>query len=128
MKSNLIAPCGMNCALCMAHLREKNHCPGCGDEAIGSCQKCIIKNCTILTRNKWLFCSDKCEKFPCTRLKNLDKRYRTKYNMSMLDNLKYIKDNGIRMFLAKEKEKWTCQKCHATICVHRGFCLKCGNK
>jgi hypothetical protein len=25
----LIAPCGMNCGVCMAYLREKNKCPGC---------------------------------------------------------------------------------------------------
>ncbi len=126
MKSNLIAPCGMNCALCMAYLREKNHCPGCGDRAIGACQKCVIKNCSILKKNKWRFCCGKCEQYPCTRLKNLDKRYRTKYNMSMIDNLEFIKNNGIKAFLKKEKERWTCKKCGGTICVHGGFCLNCG--
>jgi len=128
MKSNLIAPCGMNCALCMAYLREKNHCPGCGDRAIGVCQKCVIKNCDILKKNNWRFCSSKCEKYPCKRLKNLDKRYRTKYNMSMIDNLEFIKNNGIGLFIKKEEEKWRCEKCDGTICVHRGFCLNCGNK
>ncbi len=28
-KTTLIAPYGMNCAICMAFLREKNHCNGC---------------------------------------------------------------------------------------------------
>lgn len=28
-KISLIAPCGMNCSICMAYLREKNKCPGC---------------------------------------------------------------------------------------------------
>ncbi|MFA5166301.1 MAG: DUF3795 domain-containing protein [Candidatus Paceibacterota bacterium] len=128
MKSNLIAPCGMNCALCMAYLREKNRCLGCGDEAIGACQKCVIKNCDILKKNKRRFCSGKCEKYPCKRLKYLNKRYKTKYGMSMIDNLEFIKNNGIKVFLKKEEEKWTCKKCGGTICVHRGFCLNCGNK
>jgi len=48
--------------------------------------------------------------------------------MSMLDNLKFIRENGIRLFLEKEKERWTCEKCGGTICVHRGFCLNCGNE
>ena len=29
MKSELIAPCGMNCGICYGYLREKNKCPGC---------------------------------------------------------------------------------------------------
>lgn len=48
--------------------------------------------------------------------------------MSMIDNLEFIKNKGVGMFLEKEKEKWTCKKCSGAICVHRGFCLKCGNK
>jgi hypothetical protein len=27
MKVNLIAPCGMNCGICLAYLRETSHCP-----------------------------------------------------------------------------------------------------
>jgi len=46
----------------------------------------------------------------------------------MIDNLEFIKNNGIKAFLKKEKEKWTCKKCGGTICVHGGFCLNCGNK
>ena len=29
IKTRLIAPCGMNCAVCLGYLREKNKCPGC---------------------------------------------------------------------------------------------------
>ena len=46
IKSSLIAPCGMNCALCMARLiREKNQCPGCrGDDNDKPkyCVQCVI--------------------------------------------------------------------------------------
>ena len=118
----------MNCAICLGYLREKNKCPGCRgmDESIPVyCRKCIIKHCKILKEKGMKFCSDKCDKYPCQRLKNLDKRYRTKYKMSMIDNLEFIKENGIRMFLKKEKEKWGCKKCGGTICVHRGVCLNC---
>jgi ribosomal protein S27AE len=74
------------------------------------------------------FCSDRCGRYPCKRLRDLDKRYRTRYGMSMIDNLEFIKSSGIRVFLKKEKERWTCKKCGGTICVHREFCLDCGNK
>ena len=119
MKSSLIAPCGMNCNLCIGYLREKNRCLGCreNDENIlNSCRKCIIKNCTILQQKKLKYCSSKCEKFPCTRLKNLDKRYRTKYQMSMLGNLQFIEEFGIRKFVVHEKERWV--KEDSIFCVH----------
>ena len=46
--------------------------------------------------------------------------------MSMLENLKYIEDYGIRAFVRWEKERWTCSERGGTICVHRGFCTTCG--
>ena len=124
--SNLIAPCGMNCGICMAYLRDKNHCPGCNADDTNkpdSCVKCIIKNCETIKKTKFCF---KCEKYPCTRLKNLDKRYRTKYGMSMIENLENIKKLGIREFVKNEKVRWTCPKCGGTINVHRWKCFDCG--
>lgn len=129
MKSNLIAPCGMNCAICLGYLRKDNTCHGCRKMNRNKyCRKCIIRNCTILKKNNWKYCSSKCEKYPCQRLKNLDKRYRLNYGMSMIENLAIIQEQGIRKFIAGESEKWTCKKCHATVCVHRPNCLNCGKK
>lgn len=129
INSELIAPCGMNCGICLGQFREKNKCPGCRarDAYESFCgRKCIIRSCEILKENKLHFCSDKCEKFPCKRLKNLDKRYRTKYNMSMLENLEYIKKFGIKKFVKSEQEKWVCLNCGELLCVHRNYCLNCG--
>lgn len=125
---NLIAPCGMNCGICIAYLREKRKCPGCREfnknEPI-TIAKCKIKNCETFKKDKSKFCYE-CEVFPCDRLKHLDKRYRTKYHMSMIENLKFIKENGINEFLIKENKKWTCPKCGGTISCHKGLCYKCG--
>jgi len=126
----LIAPCGMNCGICMAYLREKRRCPGCrGDDTnkSASCIKCIIKNCEVIKTNKSGFCFE-CEEYPCKRLRQLDKRYRTKYIMSMIDNLECIKGIGLIAFVDKEKERWRCSKCGGTICVHRGYCFSCGER
>jgi hypothetical protein len=131
MNINLIAPCGMNCAICLGYLRENKKCPGCKEiDAYESSygRKCIIRNCDILKKNKLKFCSDKCDKYPCKRLKNLDKRYRTKYGMSMLENLENIQKLGIKNFVKNEETRWKCKKCGNTLCVHRNFCLKCGDK
>jgi len=131
IKSKLIAPCGMNCGICIGHLRDKNKCLGCREMSEGKpsqCRKCTIMHCKVLKENKMSFCSDKCKKFPCPRLKNLDKRYRAKYNMSMLENLENIKKLGIREFVKNEKIRWACLECRGIICVHTKICSECGNK
>jgi hypothetical protein len=130
IKQGLIAPCGMDCGICMAYLREKNRCPGCNgsdENKSVSCLRCRIKNCVVLKRGKTKFCID-CDKFPCDRLKHLDKRYRTKYGMSMIENLENIKKWGIRKFVRNEKTRWACPECGGVICVHRWCCSKCGKK
>ncbi len=130
MEEILIAPCGMNCGICMAYLREKNKCPGCRatdtSKAI-SVMRCKITNCEVIQKGKAKFCFG-CDNFPCENLKHLDKRYRTKYNMSMIENLETIRDTGIREFLRNEDSRWTCLQCGGTICVHKGYCTICGRK
>lgn len=131
INSKLIAPCGMNCGICIGYLRDKNKCPGCRNMSENNpeyCKKCIIRNCEILKEHNWKFCSDKCEKYPCKRLKSLDKRYSTKYGMSMIENLKNIQKSGIRKFVKDEKQRWKCKKCGTILCVHRDNCLICGYK
>jgi hypothetical protein len=128
--STLIAPCGMNCRLCRAYARDKKACPGCrGDDSLKSksCVMCRIKNCEKIVKDRVKHCFS-CGSFPCSRLKHLDKRYRTNYAMSMIDNLDNIRSSGIRHFIGKEKERWTCPKCGEIICVHKPQCLSCGHK
>jgi len=124
---SLIAPCGMNCGTCIAYLREKKKCPGCrvlsNDKAI-SVQRCIITKCTYLDKTKSKFCYE-CEKYPCNRMKQLDKRYRTKYGTSFIDNLLMIKEKGITGFLKFESRRRTCINCGSVLSVHRPYCLVC---
>jgi ribosomal protein L37E len=60
-------------------------------------------------------------------MKNLDKRYRTKYGMSMFENLAFIKEMGLEAFLKHEEERWKCPECGATFSVHRTVCVTCGH-
>ncbi len=66
MKSSLIAPCGMNCSICMVYLREKKKCPGCRvfdkSEPV-SIAICKIKNCVTFKKSKSNFCF-KCKEYP----------------------------------------------------------------
>ena len=129
IRISLIAPCGMNCRLCLAFSREKNTCPGCrGEDSLKSksCALCRIKSCGEMAA-KARYCYS-CRVFPCARLKRLDKRYRTRYGMSMIQNLVEIRESGIRSFVRKEKERWACQGCGALLCVHRPECRSCGRR
>jgi hypothetical protein len=123
----LIAPCGMNCGTCIAYLRDKNNCCGCRLITVDnskSRQQCVVRNCFYLEKTASKFCYD-CEKFPCKRIKQLDKRYRTKYRTSFIQNLEIIKDLGITAFLKNEAIKWTCQGCGSVLSCHRDQCLIC---
>jgi hypothetical protein len=129
-ETGLIAPCGMNCGICLAYLRKERGCPGCHrNDAYKSISRagCIIRNCEIIRTNSSGFCYD-CSRYPCRRLKQLDKRYRTKYAMSMIDNLARISELGLDAFVKNEGERWRCPNCGGTICVHRGRCLSCSGR
>jgi hypothetical protein len=127
----LIAACGMNCGLCIGYLRQKKACGGCytkhDPNKPNVCRSCKIVNCELLAETVSGFCYD-CEKYPCTRLKQLDKRYRTKYRMSMIDNLNFISENGMEKFLENEQNRWRCDVCGSGVSVHRDFCMSCKAK
>ena len=112
---NLIGPCGINCAICLAHLRANNPCSGCNVDDPHKPKtrlNCKIKNCT---ERKGKFCFE-CAKFPCDHLKHLDKRYRQKYDMSEIENLEFIRDKGIHKFIENERKKW--QSAKSILCVN----------
>ena len=120
----LIAPCGMNCMLCQAYQGEGLSCQGCGQNTQRkSCQNCLIYRCPEKER----FCFE-CEKYPCRRLKNLDQRYRQKYQMSMLENLNYIKKYGVEAFIIMQSHQYTCPHCGHLLTVHQRRCLYCGQE
>lgn len=120
-----IAPCGMNCRLCIGYLRDRNKCGGCLAPDTKCSRKCVLRFCA---ERDGKYCDSSCTSFPCQRLKNLDKRYREKYGMSMIENLNQIEKMGIRRFVSNENSRWACHVCGELICVHRPECLNCGTK
>jgi hypothetical protein len=122
MEEQLIAPCGMNCCLCINYQSMKNdlksrgvrkkYCPGCNPRG----ENCVYMGdqCELLAKGKIRFCYEY-EVFPCKRLKTMNKRYRTKYHMSMIENLEFIRDNSIELFLKGEEIKWLCHECGGVI-------------
>jgi hypothetical protein len=115
INKKLIAPCGMNCGVCKAYLRENNPCYGCRDADQNKPKTRVDCTLRLCTKREGYFCYA-CVEFPCDRLKRMDKRYRTKYGMSEIDNLGYIRDHGLRRFVETERKKWTSNK--GIYCVH----------
>jgi Protein of unknown function (DUF3795) len=132
MEEQLIAPCGMNCGVCASYLAMKNDlkkkgfgktsCTGCLPRGKGCFYR---RQCVKIDKRDVRFCNE-CPDFPCRIIKNLDKRYRTFYHMSMIENLEFIKTNGIDKFLEKETARWKCTECGGVISCHNGICYNCG--
>ena len=128
----LIAPCGMNCGVCKGYLAythgvprvrgKVTYCAGCQPRA----KNCYIKrNCKKLTRREIQSCSE-CDTMPCEKLAHLDERYRTRYGMSMVENLKVLKAKGMDGFLKEQAERFRCPSCGGVVSVHDGKCYGCG--
>ena len=129
----LIAPCGMNCGICKWYLaysrgipKERGkvvHCQGC----LPRNKNCFIKReCKKIANDEIKFCFE-CDNIPCKDLNRLDKRYKERYNMSMVENLKEIKDKGMKEFLDNQESKYKCSKCGDIISVHDRKCYVCGH-
>ena len=111
-----LAPCGMNCELCHSFQNKKKNCPGCRRRSTN----CVITRCD----KRKLYCFE-CSQYPCRRLRQLDERYRTHYNMSMIENLEFIKEYGENAFLQQQQEKFQCPDCGKLQTVHYEGCIYC---
>lgn len=129
--ANLIAPCGMNCALCSRYLAGQNdlkrsRCIGCRPRN----QVCayVFGRCKGLNHDqetgKAAFCFD-CDQYPCKTLKTVDKRYRENYGMSFIENLESIRSAGLEAFLALQAKTHACPCCGQMKSVHNGLCFRC---
>jgi hypothetical protein len=131
MREELIAVCGMNCRICvgyfgytMAGEKRKHACPGC--RISGKSCAFVKKQCQKALKEEVDYCFE-CEDFPCKILEKLDLNYREKYKMSTINNLNFIKQNGIVKFLKSQEEEYRCGQCGDFICVHTRKCYVCGN-
>ncbi len=133
MKEELVAPCGMNCNVCAAYLAATHdvkskgirmmYCIGCRPRN----KPCAFlkKKCSLLRQNEVKYCYE-CPTFPCEPLSAIDKRYRTQFRMSEIENLHRIRDEGIESFLEAEEAKWKCTECGGVVSCHNGICFDCG--
>ncbi len=124
----MLAPCGINCTVCYVHLRTKKNCGGCRVESPHKpdrCRVCAIKTCAEQKGRGLCF---RCPEFPCVRIKNLDKSYRLRYGVSLIENGRALQKVGIKAFLQADLKHWTCAQCGGVVILHDGLCSECGHK
>ena len=131
ISEELIAPCGMNCAICSRYLAyvynlKRSQCIGCRPRN----ERCayLFEKCTGVnhaSRGTAAFCFE-CSCYPCKQINRVDDRYRNNYHMSIKENLEYIKGNGIGKFIEEQYKKYRCARCGSLISIHNGKCFNCG--
>jgi len=116
----------MDCTVCYAHLRRRKPCPGCrgqDDAKPAHCRTCHHKECAA---EKGIdFCVD-CPDFPCIRIRRLDKSYRQRYGVSLIEMTTRMKNVGAVAYLREQRAKWTCTDCGGVISLHDWTCSECG--
>ncbi|MCW4022625.1 MAG: DUF3795 domain-containing protein [archaeon] len=128
--ANLVGQCGINCGTCVAFFgytmagKQRLHtCLGCRTRQ--SLCAFIKQGCKRISEKKPVAFCFECSDFACENLVKIDTVYRTKYKMSLIENLNYIKEKGMNAFLESEKEKYTCPTCGEVVCVHTKRCYAC---
>ena len=128
----LIAPCGMNCALCSRYLAYVHHlnrsqCAGCRP----SNKHCtyLFAKCSGLNANRAgnadaPFCGE-CELYPCAQIECMDKRYRSQYGMSIKETMNVIVSDGPEALAQRHAQQFACPKCGDVISIHNRRCFRC---
>ena len=130
ISEELIAPCGMNCAICSRYLSyvknlKRSQCSGC--RAINHSCDYLFAKCSGVNNSKKdnvVFCFE-CEQYPCKEIQRMDKRYRKNYKMSTIENLDYIQKFGIKKFINNQYKQHSCSKCGELISIHNRKCFNC---
>lgn len=126
--AGLFAPCGMNCMVCYKHCAHKKPCAGClvNDQGKpGHCRACAIKAC--VEEKGFTYCFA-CARYPCKRIKALDKSYRSRYGVSLLENSRAVAEAGLAAFQEQQRAVYACPACGGVISLHDAQCSECGAK
>jgi len=133
--TDLVGSCGIYCGACKFYLsnkkgiaEQKGHkraCMGCQTRKT----KCtmIKKTCSDLRKDHIKFCFECKGTIPCDRLERMENSY-VRYNISLIENLKRMKEIGVVNWLKEQAELYKCSECGGEICLHDRECYDCGLK
>ena len=132
-RSDMIAPCGLDCSLCRHAITDEKHCRGCNgpdEDKIEFCRTgCGIVLCSKRRENGYRFC-DECPDYPCEDVMEKEIRYSSGYphRESPLTNIRMIREMGMEAFLSLEDSRWSCPSCGRLYSVHLKDCPHCGTE
>ena len=125
----MLAPCGINCAVCYRHVGMRKRdapCEACLKGDSGKTERCLNCNIKSCVQNKGHVRCYECADFPCKLIKNLEKTYSKRYNTSLIENSGTAEEIGVAAFLEQDRQRWTCLKCGGAFSLHDGVCSECG--
>jgi hypothetical protein len=104
---------------------EDIQCDGClGNGRLATfCRKEAIRLCPA-GKSSVTRCSD-CPDFPCSRITGFNNDGML-HHAEVLDNLRQIRQMGIREWTTREEERWSCPQCRARIAWYDKACSNCG--
>lgn len=108
-----IGVCGLDCGLCPRYYtRGPSRCPGCaGPDFFNRHPSCSFITCCVRKKNLEV-CSE-CPDFPCSKFKSDDEYEQLTGSSSyppyrkVMQNLNFIKEQGIEKFIEQQKEQIT---------------------
>lgn len=124
--NRFLSICGINCLTCRAQLNPVKRCSGClGSETLRrkSCLDCKIRHCA---QERGIMHCFECPLYPCTLVKNLNKRYLNKYHINIPENNRIARTEGISALMNLERKRFTCAQCGGIVNQHSGICSECG--
>ena len=92
MDRNMIAPCGLNCAVCSEALRKDSPCVGCRNEGYKGeycANLCKIVKCEIRKTLHDGVC-DKCPQYPCREIVDKECWYANAYPMNSCKEKRFV--------------------------------------
>ena len=149
--ANVVGICGLYCGTCPSYLaprlgdpdriRERAvewglpeddvKCDGCLSERVAKpCQTCVpgFRQCAGEHSVTWCF---ECDQFPCDRLHRFRDAHVVdgiSHHENVIDDLEYMRVNGIDSWLATQRDLAKCRTCGATNYWFTWTCAGCGTK
>src|SRR6056297_255330 len=130
---DLVGPCGIYCGSCRHYLvlkkkklKERGFKRGCEGCRIRF-KKCafVRRDCVSLRKKEIEFCYE-CSDFPCDNISKLDARHKSNYGDKPIENLRVIENIGVKAWIEKQEELYSCPECGGDICIHDEDCYDCG--
>ena len=100
-----IGCCGLDCGLCPRfNSTSKSKCPGCfGPNFSQKHPSCLHTTCCVI--KKGLEVCSECKDYPCSKFNGWDKSDSFTSHLKSLENLNFIKENGIEIFIKQQKKR-----------------------